>query len=425
MNKLKSKKVIAAVAAASLAMSMQAISAFALGAKGITIKLDDVATAVNYKVYGYYFIDGDYKAVEAQNQGNGKYYFPAPITDEMTAFYYDLYTADGACVASKSMGYVGNLAYEPEEYVVPVEAPVTYDDVMLAYGMTNNNGSSESTVQDAIPYENQDNSSLYVSEDTGSEDFIDSSSGGIDTPMPIVSNSNGSQVKSGVGVTVNNATGSDISIIMPSHGFTVYLTGEDGNTLAYVTDGLLSQFQLVSDLAQGVYNVQYLASDDAYSVVTGTSQITVEAGKAAMLDVKVSPTCTLSVIDSKNNSTDFYFYGTDRIYNTASNNLIGVVAGETYTIVSKRDSTAFDITIPANTTECVLDLGAVDGVPINDKAYSDAVLDNTASIDNPYNIPITSDEGKVYNNNFAIMIASVISCILAFVAKITKKKNDD
>lgn len=421
------KKVVAALCAMGMMATMNSVAVSA-ASDGITVQMDSVATTVGYTVKGYYSSsDGAKKEVTGTKSAGGKIFFPGVAGDSnYNNFYYEVYDRSGNKVKDITLAYVGNLAYADPNEVIELDIPVTYDDIMLAdvintggdvdaylKGNSNDNTTKPTTPTNDVtkpttdPVENKptDNTpttnptdNIFTEDDTTQETPVLNSASGIDV---VVSGSN-----------------ADISPLLEKNGVIIYLTDSKGTASGYGLDYLQSSFNFMNTLAPDTYSVAYAPNSTAYTAVTGTDKITYTGSTAAKLEIEITP-ATVLIVNNSNGRSDFEIKGVSASYATDNVNRIGVVAGESYTIVDKTHNMEFAITIPEGVAECALDLAAYVGTTANTPADEPATLDSTATVDNPYNIPVTSDMGT----SLPASMGAVIPALMAVGAFLAKKNS--
>lgn len=385
------KKSVAAGLLALACVCSSAVSVYAVS-DGITVKMDDIAYKNNYAVRGYYSEnDGTPREVTGTKNADGSYFFPGvPNNAAYSNFYYEIYNRNGERVVNQTLGYIGDLQYADTNASITVDVPLTYDDITIA-NIIDSGGDPNEYIREREELKNIPATSGNGNQGTSST--TQGSSQGVSyLPEPTVTTPPPEVITQGIGVRVNGSP--NIDVAMSHCGVMIYLTDETGNVEAYRCNTLMSEFSLVKEISEGTYSVSYKSESPAYKDVTGPSSITVTGDGVSWLDITVTPACVLTVNKTVNGSqtqVNFKVGNVGTTYNTSTNNRLAVAPGSKYQVVDLSSNTAFDIAIPSTATECVLDLGTSTGVPINDKAYTDAQLNTTASADNPFNIPVTSD----------------------------------
>ena len=423
MKSKNNKKIVAALCAMGMMATMCGITASA-ASDGITVQMDSVASTVGYTVKGYYSSnDGNKIEVTGQKGADGKVFFPGKAGDSnYNNFYYEVFDRNGNKVKDITLAYVGNLAYADPEDVIELDIPITYDDIMLAdvistggdvnaylNGTSNNNTtkpttSSNDVTQPAVDNTTNNNPTNPVTPPVNNTDNVQQET-------PVINSTSGLDVV----VTGSNA---EISPLLAKNGIIIYLTDSKGTASGYGLDYLQSSFNFMNNLEPDTYSVAYAPNSTAYTAVTGTDKITYTGSTAAKLEVEITP-ATVLIVNNSNGRSDFEIKGVSASYATDNINRIGVVAGESYTIVDKTHGMEFAITIPAGVAECSLDLAAYVGTTTNTPADEPATLDSTATVDNPYNIPVTSDMGT----SLPASMGAVIPALMAVGAFLAKKNS--
>lgn len=423
MKSKNNKKIVAALCAMGMMATMCGITASA-ASDGITVQMDSVASTVGYTVKGYYSSnDGNKIEVTGQKGADGKVFFPGKAGDSnYNNFYYEVFDRNGNKVKDITLAYVGNLAYADPEDVIELDIPITYDDIMLAdvistggdvnaylNGTINNNTTKPTTPSNDVTQPAEDNTTNnnptnLVTPPVNNTDNVQQET-------PVINSTSGLDVV----VTGSNA---EISPLLAKNGIIIYLTDSKGTASGYGLDYLQSSFNFMNDLEPDTYSVAYAPNSTAYTAVTGTDKITYTGSTAAKLEVEITP-ATVLIVNNSNGRSDFEIKGVSASYATDNVNRIGVVAGESYTIVDKTHGMEFAITIPAGVAECSLDLAAYVGTTTNTPANEPATLDSTATVDNPYNIPVTSDMGT----SLPASMGAVIPALMAVGAFLAKKNS--
>lgn len=375
------KKLVSILAATALMSTMAVTTVFA-ASTGVNIQLDEVGNAMGYKIKGYYGATEDsLREVTPTVTADGKYFFPGVSGDtNYQLFYTQIVNQNGEAVSEKEPTFVGDLAYADPEEVINIDAPCTYDEYVI-YDMIQ----AGQDPSDYIAYINGQTPTTPISNSSETTSPVTNPS----TPTPPVQEAAVEAVTSGVAVRVTSAV--ETAAIEKYGNFAIILENSQGESTSYGVRGFKSEFQLIDNLTPGTYSVTYAVTGSGISEVSGSTSVTVSGSGVAYIDVTIVPTCTLTVNKTGAGSTDYYIDGVNKMFNTGKNP-IAVFPGTNYRVIDNSNNNAFDISIPSNATQCVLDLGTSSGVPVNDKAYEDAVLDTTASADNPFNIPVTSDK---------------------------------
>ena len=423
MKSKNNKKIVATLCAMGMMATMCGITASA-ASDGITVQMDSVASTVGYTVKGYYSSnDGNKIEVTGQKGADGKVFFPGKAGDSnYNNFYYEVFDRNGNKVKDITLAYVGNLAYADPEDVIELDIPITYDDIMLAdvistggdvnaylNGTINNNTTKPTTPSNDVTQPAEDNTTN--NNPTNPVTPPANNTDNTQQETPVINSTSGLDVV----VTGSNA---EISPLLAKNGIIIYLTDSKGTASGYGLDYLQSSFNFMNDLEPDTYSVAYAPNSTAYTAVTGTDKITYTGSTAAKLEIEVTP-ATVLIVNNSNGRSDFEIKGVSASYATDNVNRIGVVAGESYTIVDKTHGMEFAITIPNGVAECSLDLAAYVGTTTNTPANEPATLDSTATVDNPYNIPVTSDMGT----SLPASMGAVIPALMAVGAFLAKKNS--
>jgi hypothetical protein len=424
--KTKSKILGTLVACACLLASQAAITVSA--ADGITVKITESADTLGYKVKGYYSGDGvTFTEVNPSKNGN-TYYFAGVQGDEnYSQFYYDVIDYNGNTVQSKVLGNAGDLFYVESDFYVPVDIDLSFEEIyaadMLKSGATaeearsyingayNSDGTGDSSVGTSGSTTNGNSTgSNNITGDTGVTDpsvYISVDDGDIDA-----------------GVIVNITSDAAIDQLYNSE-FKIVLTGSDGKQYSVDFPAVKSRMTKSLSIPDGTYSVAVgIGSLFVNTSVQGDTSATVSNGLCE-LNFKVTPACILQVVKTGYTDCEFAIVGAVSGQYNISNGNVGVQAGATYTVTDLSVMKQFQIQIPTNTSVCMLDLATVDGTPVNSAAQTDAVLNETASDDNPFNIPETGDTAEAAKSSTAVPIVSCgVIVALGTAAVIAKKRSN-
>ena len=377
------KRLLTMLTAGLLTATM--LTTVASAADGGTLKLDGAGLTNGYTVRGYY---GDTE-VFGSMESDGTYYFSAGGSEE--AFYYSIYDKNGTCVVDKELLYNAPVRFLADDEVFDVYAPVTYEESVL-------HNLKESGV---------DTSEMeQIFEDNATQNTIISNTGGADSQVqkPVVTN--------GIALRIVNVKA--VSLLDGST-FKVTLTDAAGKVKEYPISRISSEVLLDDTLTSGTYSVKFSDFGKGIAGIKGTDTITATVN-TDYLDITVTPACVLEVKRAKETSAEYKVKGISGVFNI-SEGAIGVKPGNTYTVIDMKTGKSFEVAIPSNATKHTLDLGTADGAPTNNSAYQDAELDQTASEDNPFNIPPTYDVSEVAEHNRAVgMLVTVVGLVVVGLA---------
>lgn len=414
-------KTIGAIAVCACIMASQAAMSVS-AADGIVVSLNESANTLGYTVRGYYCgSDGNMVEVAAKKRGNEYFFAGEPNNEKYTQFYYDIYDYNGKLVQNKVLGSAGDLFYVEDDFKVVADPDLSFDEIFAA-DMLNSGASKE----EVLNYLN--NTTSTTTNNSSNNNTNDSQQTPVDNTNIAVNDPNTiyqeevTPVTAGVIVHIT----SDYAIDQLSYSnLHLVLTGADGKQ--YNADFASVRPTLNKELSipDGTYSVSVGIDNTFVSTEVFGDTTAVVANGLCELNYKVTPACVLQVIKSGVTDCEFAVVGDVQSKHNVSNGNIGVKPGAIYTITDLSVMKQFNIQIPTNTTLCQLDLATVDGTPVNEAAQSDAVLNETASDDNPYNIPATGDTSNESSPlNTAASIAIVATLVAAAtVVKISSKNN--
>ena len=411
---MKSNKTLKTLCAVALSVGVMASQAAILAsAAGVTVALNEQADALGYTIRGYYKnSSGNYVEVSPSKSGSNYTFAGVENSKDYESFYYDVIDYNGNVVTEKSLGYAGNLAYMPSDFSVGVTPDMSFNEAYAADLVSNGNMTAaeakdylkgiapQQSTSNNTPTDNQPIQQDYPTYETVED------------------------VSQSGGVLVNITSDYNIEHLTNSL-FTVVLTGADGTQYTIPFPTVRASMSMKYTIPDGTYSVA-VGVDNTFvgTTISGDTTATVVDGYCT-LNYKLEPACVLQVI--KTGATDCQFSveanGVRSTHNiNAQSGKLGVVSGGVYTVTDLNEMKQFTIQIPSNVTLCQLDIGTLDGAPVNEKAQQDAVLGTTASPDNPYNIPQTNDVNEAKETSTNRAAGKVLVAVLAVAAVVAKKK---
>lgn len=412
---MKSTKALKTLCATALSIGVIASqAAISATAAGVTVALNEQADALGYTVRGYYKnSSGDYVEVSPSKSGSNYTFAGQENSKDYESFYYDVIDYNGNVVTEKSLGYAGNLAYMPSDFAVGVSPDMTYNEAYAADLVSNGNmtaAEAKDYLKGIAPQQSTNNNTSTNNQPTQQE-------------YPTYETVEG--VSQSGGVLVNITSDYNIEHLTNSL-FTVVLTGADGTQYTIPFPTVRASMSMKYDIPDGAYSVA-VGVDNTFVGTTIIGDTTTEvSGGYCTLNYKLEPACVLQVI--KTGATDCQFSveanGVRSTHNiNAQSGKLGVVSGGVYTVTDLNAMKQFTIQIPSNVALCQLDIGTLDGAPVNEKAQEDAVLNTTASPDNPYNIPQTGDVNEASESATSHGAGIALVAVLAIAAVVAKKTN--
>lgn len=415
---MKSKKTLKTICATIVSIGVIASqAAISVAAAGVTVSLNEQADALGYTIRGYYMdASGNYIEVSPSKTGSAYTFAGVENDKNYESFYYDVYDYNGNLVTEKSLGYAGNLAYMPSDFTVGVTPDMSFNEAYAADLVQNGNMTA-------------DEAKDYLRGVAPQQTTTNNTPANSDTNTPPVQQENTytpvEDVTQTGGVLVNITSDYNIEHLTNSL-FTVVLTATDGTQYNIPFPTVRASMSMKYDIPDGDYSVA-VGVDNTFvgTNVSGDTTATVTNGYCT-LNYKLEPACILQVV--KTGATDCQFAveanGVRSSHNiNAQEGKLGVVSGGVYTVTDLNAMKQFTIQIPSNVALCQLDIGTIDGAPVNDRAQEDAVLSSTASPDNPYNIPQTNDVNETTETPIGGVAGVAIVAVLAVAAIVVKKTN--